>query len=110
MVSNAKPVSKQVLGTAPVCRPVSGMITVAAMMGGFFIIIEDPIFGGLAVSLIVGLFVALVSLTLGGLSGFDSETVYLSPAPLYHAAPAGWTTGTHRLGGTVVVNLEQPGR
>ena len=40
---------------------------------------------------------------LGGLFGFDSDTVYLSPAPLYHAAPAGWTTGTHRLGGTVVV-------
>lgn len=29
---------------------------------------------------------------LGGLFGFDSDTVYLSPAPLYHAAPAGWTT------------------
>lgn len=58
MVTDAKPVGKQVLGTAPVCRPVIGMITVAAMMGGFFIIIEDPIFGGLAVSLIVGLFVS----------------------------------------------------
>jgi acyl-CoA synthetase (AMP-forming)/AMP-acid ligase II len=29
--------------------------------------------------------------------------VYLSPAPLYHASPAGWSTGTQRLGGTVVV-------
>ncbi|MBV9486883.1 MAG: acyl-CoA synthetase [Frankiaceae bacterium] len=36
------------------------------------------------------------------LYGFDSSTVYLSPAPLYHAAPAGWSTGTQRLGGTVV--------
>ncbi|HEX7135387.1 MAG TPA: acyl-CoA synthetase [Iamia sp.] len=40
---------------------------------------------------------------LTGLFGFSAETVYLSPAPLYHASPAGWTTGTHRLGGTVVV-------
>jgi len=38
-----------------------------------------------------------------GLYGFSPETVYLSPAPLYHAAPAGWTTMTQRLGGTVVV-------
>ena len=40
---------------------------------------------------------------LTGLFGFDADTVYLSPAPLYHAAPAGWTNGTQRLGGTVVV-------
>ena len=40
---------------------------------------------------------------LTGLFGFTRETVYLSPAPLYHAAPAGWTTGTQRIGGTVVV-------
>ena len=35
--------------------------------------------------------------------GFTSQTVYLSPAPLYHAAPLGWTTAVQRLGGTVVV-------
>ena len=40
---------------------------------------------------------------LTGLFGFDADTVYLSPAPLYHAAPAGWTVGTQRLGGTAVV-------
>ena len=40
---------------------------------------------------------------LSGLYGFTAETVYLSPAPLYHAAPAGWTTMTQRLGGTAVV-------
>jgi acyl-CoA synthetase (AMP-forming)/AMP-acid ligase II len=40
---------------------------------------------------------------LTGLFGFDDRTVYLSPAPLYHAAPAGWTVGTQRLGGTAVV-------
>jgi long-chain acyl-CoA synthetase len=38
-----------------------------------------------------------------GLYGFSASTVYLSPAPLYHAAPAGWTTMTQRLGGTAVV-------
>jgi long-chain acyl-CoA synthetase len=38
-----------------------------------------------------------------GLYGFSTDTMYLSPAPLYHAAPAGWTTTTQRLGGTVVV-------
>jgi acyl-CoA synthetase (AMP-forming)/AMP-acid ligase II len=37
------------------------------------------------------------------LYGFDEETTYLCPAPLYHAAPAGWSTGTQRAGGTVVV-------
>jgi long-chain acyl-CoA synthetase len=40
---------------------------------------------------------------LSGLFGFTRDTVYLSPAPLYHAAPAGWTTGTQRLGGLAVV-------
>jgi long-chain acyl-CoA synthetase len=39
---------------------------------------------------------------LGGLYGLDEGTVYLSPAPLYHAAPAGWCTAAQRLGGTVV--------
>jgi len=33
----------------------------------------------------------------------DGEMVYLSPAPLYHAAPLGWCCTVHRLGGTVVV-------
>jgi acyl-CoA synthetase (AMP-forming)/AMP-acid ligase II len=44
-------------------------------------------------------FGALVS----GLYGFGEGSVYLSPAPLYHAAPAGWTNAVHRLGGTAVV-------
>ena len=38
-----------------------------------------------------------------GLFGFKAETVYLSPAPLYHAAPLRWCMTTHRLGGTVIV-------
>ena len=33
----------------------------------------------------------------------DGSMVYLSPAPLYHAAPLGWCSTAHRLGGTVVV-------
>lgn len=35
--------------------------------------------------------------------GFGRGTVYLSPGPLYHAAPLGWSMGTIRNGGTVVV-------
>lgn len=35
--------------------------------------------------------------------GVDESTVYLCPAPLYHAAPAGFTQGTILAGGTVVV-------
>lgn len=34
---------------------------------------------------------------------FDTETRYLSPAPLYHAAPLGFTMNVLRYGGTVVV-------
>jgi len=37
------------------------------------------------------------------LYGFDDTSVYLSPAPLYHAAPLGWSICTQRLGGTVVL-------
>lgn len=35
--------------------------------------------------------------------GFDENSVYLSPAPLYHSAPIGFTTATQALGGTVVM-------
>lgn len=35
--------------------------------------------------------------------GFDEDAVYLSPAPLYHAAPFGFTNRTHVLGGTVIM-------
>ncbi len=37
-----------------------------------------------------------------GIAG-GAECKYLSPAPLYHAAPLGWSSTIHRLGGTVVV-------
>lgn len=39
---------------------------------------------------------------MANLFGFDDATVFYSPAPLYHAAPLGWTMGTQSLGGTVV--------
>lgn len=35
--------------------------------------------------------------------GLGENTVYLSPAPLYHAAPMGMTTGIQSVGGTAVV-------
>lgn len=35
--------------------------------------------------------------------GYDTETIYLSPAPLYHAAPLGFCATVQRLGGTVIV-------
>ncbi len=37
------------------------------------------------------------------LGGFNEDTVYLCPAPLYHAAPLAWTAGIHELGGTAVI-------
>jgi fatty-acyl-CoA synthase len=39
----------------------------------------------------------------GPLYGFDADTVYLSPAPLYHAAPLRFGGMIHQVGGTVVV-------
>ncbi len=38
-----------------------------------------------------------------GAFGFSADSIYLSPAPLYHAAPLRWCMSVHRLGGTVVV-------
>ncbi|HEX8382132.1 MAG TPA: acyl-CoA synthetase [Sphingomonas sp.] len=37
------------------------------------------------------------------LYGFTPDMVYLSPAPLYHAAPLRWSMAVQQLGGTVVV-------
>ncbi|MDH3047313.1 AMP-binding protein [Gordonia alkanivorans] len=41
--------------------------------------------------------------TMAGAFGFGRDTVYLSPGPLYHAAPLGWTVGTIRNGGTAIL-------
>ncbi len=38
-----------------------------------------------------------------GLCRFTSDSVYLSPAPLYHAAPLRWSMTMHKVGGTVVL-------
>jgi long-chain acyl-CoA synthetase len=35
--------------------------------------------------------------------GLTVDSVYLSPAPLYHAAPLRWCMAVHRLGATVIV-------
>jgi acyl-CoA synthetase (AMP-forming)/AMP-acid ligase II len=40
---------------------------------------------------------------MGTAFGFGPDSVYLSPGPLYHAAPLGWTLGTVRNGGTAIV-------
>jgi long-chain acyl-CoA synthetase len=40
---------------------------------------------------------------LSTLYGFGADTTYLSPGPLYHAAPLGYSMATIKLGGTVVV-------
>jgi len=37
------------------------------------------------------------------LYGWTPDTVYLSPAPLYHAAPLGWSMAVQAMGGTVVM-------
>ena len=39
----------------------------------------------------------------GGLYGFDESTVYLSPAPVYHAAPLRFGGVIHATGGTLVM-------
>jgi len=44
-----------------------------------------------------------VAALLAILMGATEQTVYLSPAPLYHAAPLRFCVAVHELGGTVVV-------
>ncbi|WP_324261688.1 acyl-CoA synthetase [Altererythrobacter sp. H2] len=41
--------------------------------------------------------------TMGAGMPSDGSMIYLSPAPLYHAAPIGWCSTVQRLGATVVV-------
>ncbi len=38
-----------------------------------------------------------------GLMRFTPDSIYLSPAPLYHAAPLRWSMTIHKIGGTVVL-------
>jgi acyl-CoA synthetase (AMP-forming)/AMP-acid ligase II len=44
-----------------------------------------------------------ISELLGKLYQFDNQSIYLSPAPLYHAAPLRYNMGVLRLGGTAIV-------
>ena len=37
---------------------------------------------------------------------YDGDTIYLSPAPMYHAAPLAYSLGTQKVGGTLVI-MEQ---
>jgi len=37
------------------------------------------------------------------LYGWTPDSIYLSPAPLYHAAPLGWSMAVQALGGTVIL-------
>ena len=48
----------------------------------------------------------LIAPTLGSAFGFSEETVYLSPAPLYHAAPLHYNLMNQFMGGTSIV-MEQ---
>ncbi len=58
-VRSGKPLQEATIAAAAVrARPIA-LTALAAMMGGFFIL-DDPIFGGLAVSLIFGLLVSTV--------------------------------------------------
>ncbi len=44
-----------------------------------------------------------IEILMSGAFGFDADTRFYSPAPLYHAAPLGWTMGAVNLGGVAVV-------
>ncbi len=45
---------------------------------------------------------ALIMLAIG-VFRFNSDSIYLCPAPLYHAAPLRWSMALHKIGGTVVL-------
>lgn len=45
----------------------------------------------------------IISALLSGVFGFTADSVYLSPAPIYHSAPLGFSVGVTALGGTVVM-------
>lgn len=44
-----------------------------------------------------------LALLANGAFGIQGDAIYLTPAPLYHAAPLRWTMAIHRLGGTAVI-------
>ncbi|MDQ2891871.1 MAG: acyl-CoA synthetase [Pseudomonadota bacterium] len=85
--------------SAPIDDPVSGGImlyssgTTGQPKGVRHALSEEPF--GTNVSALVMLGQALY--------GFTPDMIYLSPAPLYHAAPLRWSMAVQQLGGTVVV-------
>jgi long-chain acyl-CoA synthetase len=85
--------------TTPIADPALGqaMLYSSGTTGRPKGVRRAPLEGGLGESL-----GALGTLAMG-LYQSNSDSVYLSPAPLYHAAPLGWTMGYLQLGGTVVV-------
>ena len=40
---------------------------------------------------------------LSGIFKFDENSIYLSPAPMYHSAPLGFSMATQAIGGTIVI-------
>ncbi|MFI9408626.1 acyl-CoA synthetase [Nocardia gamkensis] len=44
-----------------------------------------------------------LTMAVGGLFGVNQSDIYLSPAPIYHAAPLRWCGAVHAYGGTVVM-------
>lgn len=83
----------------PVQDPVAGQImlyssgTTGQPKGVRFPLPAEP--WGHNVSPLVGLGRALY--------GWTPDMVYLSPAPMYHAAPLRWSMAVHQLGGTIVI-------
>ncbi|MBA4354041.1 MAG: acyl-CoA synthetase, partial [Novosphingobium sp.] len=67
--------------------------TTGAPKGVRFALPDDPAIG--AANALAGLMSRVL--------GMGEQSVYLSPAPLYHAAPLRWSMTVQRLGGTVVV-------
>ena len=47
--------------------------------------------------------VSPLAMIAAGAFTFSADSIYLSPAPLYHAAPLRWCMSVHRLGGTLVI-------
>jgi long-chain acyl-CoA synthetase len=84
---------------SPIDDPVSGAImlyssgTTGKPKGVRFPLSEEPFGTNVSPLVMLG----------GGLYGFSPDMVYLSPAPLYHAAPLRWSMAVQQLGGTVVV-------
>ena len=85
--------------TTPIADPSPGQImlyssgTTGKPKGVRFALPEEPYGENVSPLMMIG----------QGLYGFTPDMIYLSPAPLYHAAPLRWSMAVQQLGGTVVV-------